>query len=48
MKALTTALLAGFILALVGLSIWWSVYKYSDCLKVGHSKLYCIGRFLGE
>lgn len=22
--------------------IWWQHYKYVDCLKVGHSKLYCV------
>ncbi len=20
----------------------WEMYKYSECLKVGHSKMYCI------
>lgn len=23
-------------------AIWWQVYAYNDCLKVGHSKAYCI------
>lgn len=27
--------------------IWWSFYQYKDCLKVGHSILYCIGKFIG-
>lgn len=22
--------------------IWFEVFKYKDCKKVGHSKLYCI------
>jgi hypothetical protein len=24
------------------LSVWWEVYKYHDCRRVGHSTLYCI------
>lgn len=36
----------GFVLLLL-LTIWWSSYKYQDCLKVGHSTLYCIGRMIG-
>jgi len=26
----------------IGVAIWWLPYKYHDCLKVGHSKAYCI------
>jgi len=25
-------------------AVWWKVYKYRDCLHVGHTKLYCISR----
>ena len=24
----------------------WKLYKYHDCLKVGHSRSYCIENFL--
>ena len=27
---------------LIALAIWWGQYKYHDCLKVGHTKTYCI------
>lgn len=30
------------LLFLISLGIGWRVYKYQDCIKVGHSKLYCI------
>lgn len=35
------------LLALLGLGLivfigWWEIYKYHDCRKVGHEKLYCI------
>lgn len=30
------------ILIVMGGSISWSAYKYKDCIKVGHSKAYCI------
>ena len=32
------------IVALLGVAIWWEVYKYQDCKMVGHSTLYCIGK----
>ena len=32
------------LLVLIGLTCAWQVYAYHDCLKVGHSRLYCIGR----
>lgn len=31
-------------LALVGLLVWWNVYAFADCKRVGHSTIYCIGR----
>ena len=34
------ALLIGILVV----AVWWEVYKYHDCKKVGHSMLYCIGR----
>jgi len=34
--------LALMILGVLGLLIWWQIYKYSDCRMVGHSNLYCI------
>lgn len=36
--------LAGLILILcfIGLPIWWTIYKFKDCRKVGHSTLYCV------
>jgi hypothetical protein len=30
------------VLAVVGLGVWWEVYKYHDCKMVGHSTLYCV------
>ena len=32
-------------IGLIGLGIWWGFYKYHDCIKVGHTKLYCIMSF---
>lgn len=29
-------------LGILGLGIWWQVYKFSDCRNVGHSRLYCV------
>jgi len=26
----------------LGLSLWWVIYKYHDCIKVGHSTTYCV------
>ncbi len=23
-------------------TIWWQVYKYKDCRRVGHTKTYCM------
>lgn len=31
-----------FIVVLFGLGIWWQTYKFHDCRRVGHTKLYCI------
>lgn len=28
--------------ALIGLSLSWSVYKYKECKKVGHATFYCL------
>jgi len=25
-------------------TIWWQVYQFHDCRRVGHSLLYCIGK----
>lgn len=22
--------------------VWWRVYRYNDCRRVGHSRLYCV------
>jgi hypothetical protein len=30
------------ILLLIYTAFWWAAYKYRDCLKVGHSKTYCV------
>ena len=35
-------LVIGLMLALL---FWWPVYKYHDCRRVGHSRLYCIMDF---
>lgn len=26
---------------LIGLEVWWQVYKFHDCLRVGHTRTYC-------
>lgn len=31
-----------FVVAIVGLAIWWPLYKFHDCKRVGHSALYCV------
>jgi len=31
-----------FFIILLSISIWWKIYKYHDCKKVGHSTLYCV------
>jgi hypothetical protein len=33
------------IVGIFGLAIWWQVYKFHDCKKVGHSTLYCVMDF---
>lgn len=30
------------VLILLVLMMWWPIYKYHDCRKVGHSILYCV------
>lgn len=32
------------VLAILGLSIWWTIFKFKDCKNVGHSNLYCWGK----
>ena len=27
---------------LIGLMVWWQVFRWHECRKVGHSRLYCI------
>jgi hypothetical protein len=27
---------------IVGCQCWWQVYRWEDCRRVGHTKLYCI------
>lgn len=27
---------------LLPLAVWWQIYRYHDCLKVGHTKRYCV------
>lgn len=39
---------AFIILFLASSGIWWEVYKYNDCINVGHSKLYCIFNIGGK
>jgi Na+/H+ antiporter NhaC len=31
---------------LLAFVVWWSVYKFKDCRKVGHSMTYCVLRIL--
>lgn len=42
MRFIWVALVVFFVL----LMVWWSYYKYQDCLKVGHSVLYCVGKLV--
>lgn len=39
-----TKIIAILILFSITLSliIWWPIYKYIDCKKVGHTMLYCV------
>src|SRR5689334_17234903 len=30
------------ILTVIYTLIWWHTFKYHECIKVGHSKIYCI------
>jgi hypothetical protein len=30
------------IVGLMAFNIWWHVYKYKDCRRVGHTKTYCM------
>ncbi len=30
------------IVVLFSLGIWWQIYRFHDCRKVGHSLTYCI------
>ena len=32
----------GLFMVFIGFSVWWQVYKYHDCKRVGHSTFYCI------
>lgn len=41
-KALQYIILVVGLLTFISLSIAIPVYKYHDCLKVGHTMLYCI------
>jgi len=27
--------------SVLGVVLWWTVYKYKDCIAVGHSNTYC-------
>ena len=27
--------------------VWWQVYAFKDCKRVGHTTTYCIGRIGG-
>jgi len=29
---------------ILGVAIKWNIYKYNDCIAVGHTKGYCIGK----
>ncbi len=31
-----------FITFMIGLAIWWQVYRFHDCRRVGHTRTYCI------
>lgn len=43
MKQLIVLYLIGFILIVfLAIQIYIERYKYKDCLKVGHTKTYCI------
>lgn len=29
-------------IVLLTVAVGWGIYRYHDCLKVGHTKLYCV------
>lgn len=29
-------------LTILGLVVWWEVYRFQDCKRVGHATAYCI------
>jgi len=31
-----------FILFLISACVWWELFKFHDCVNVGHSLAYCI------
>ncbi len=39
---LAVILLVSVLSTLVNLLINWEIYKYGDCRKVGHTKIYCL------
>lgn len=42
MKQLILAI--AFVMAIFAGAIWWQVYAFKECKKVGHSTFYCIMR----
>jgi hypothetical protein len=38
-------LYAMVLMGIIGLGLWWQVYKFHDCKNVGHSTLYCVMDF---
>lgn len=41
-KFLEKMIMPTFIIALLVMSVGFSIYKFNDCKRVGHSTLYCI------
>jgi len=39
---IATLLFVTLIPILIGFTIWWEVYKYKDCVAVGHKTAYCL------
>lgn len=41
-KIIQITLIVVVILVILGIIIWAEIYHYQDCLRVGHTKLYCL------
>ncbi len=33
---------AAVVLTVIGLGVWWQMFRFRECRGVGHSLLYCV------